>query len=95
MVQFEVAGVSLAVELGILPTLLVAIQTVPSPDLDERKARTYGCLHKCTYRCLHKLCPIASLATVGAPGFTGCGKMLYGREDVSGHEFIPAAKPLK
>src|SRR5713226_8133532 len=23
--------------------------------------------------------------------FTGCGKMLYGREDVSGHGFIPPA----
>src|SRR5713226_9294951 len=27
--------------------------------------------------------------------FTGCGKMLYGREDVSGHGFIRAAKLLK
>ncbi len=28
-------------------------------------------------------------------GFTGCGKTLYGREDVSGHEFIRATKLLK
>jgi len=25
-------------------------------------------------------------------GFTGCGKTLYGREDVSGHGFIRAEK---
>jgi len=28
-------------------------------------------------------------------GFTGCGKTLYGHEDVSGHGFIRAAKLLK
>jgi len=28
-------------------------------------------------------------------GFTGCGKMLYGREDVSEHGFIRAAKLSK
>ena len=35
------------------------------------------------------------LRFVSGHGFTGCEKMLYGREDVSGHGFIRAAKLLK
>ena len=44
------------------------------------------------YACINNVLLRRLPRTVGAPRFTGCGKMLYGREDVSGHGFIRAVR---